>query len=109
MLFRLRPILLTALAVAAPMSVAWTAEGRSQARVISVQPARAADLIMLDAGFDAGLRMGMVCRVKRGTTEIAEVLLVDIRASHSAALIASNMPRQSIRPGDSVSVKTLKS
>jgi hypothetical protein len=79
------------------------------AAVVSVQPTRIADLVMLNGGFDAGLRQGMVCRVTRGTTEIAEVLLVELRPTCSAALIVSVAPKQSIRAGDTASIKVLKS
>ena len=78
------------------------------ASVVAVQPTRVADLILLDHGFDAGLREGMVCRVTRGTTEIAEVVLVELRPAGSAALIVSLAARQSIRAGDIASVKILK-
>lgn len=79
------------------------------AAVVSIQPSRIADLVMLNAGFDAGLRQGMVCRLTRGATEIAEVLLVELRPNCSAALIVSVAPKQSIRAGDSASIKILKS
>jgi hypothetical protein len=99
------------IAVAAAAFVQLTssiASAAPAARVIAVEPTRVADLVMLRGGFDAGLRQGMVCRVTRGTTEIAEVLLVDLRPSHSAALILSVTPKQSIRPGDLASIKILK-
>ena len=76
--------------------------------VVAVQPTRVADLVLLRGGFDAGLRQGMVCRVMRGRAEIAEVLLVDLRPTHSAALILTVAPRQSIRSGDLASIKILK-
>ena len=79
------------------------------AAVVSVQPTRIADLVMLNGGFDAGLRQGMICRVTRGTTEVAEVLLVELRPTCSAALIVSVAPRQSIRAGDTAAIKVLKS
>jgi hypothetical protein len=107
--FRLQSTVLFALAALASPSWAQAAEGRTVARVAAVQPSRVADLVLLDAGFDAGLRLGMVCRVTRGRAEIAELLLVDLRPAHSAALIATVAPRQSIRPGDSVAIKTVKS
>ncbi len=91
----------------APFSAAAT--GAPVAEVVAVQPARVADLVMLGRGFDAGLRQGMVCRVARGATEVAEILLVDLRAGCSAALILSVAPRQSIRSGDHVHIKVLKS
>lgn len=78
------------------------------ATVVAVEPTRVADLILLRGGFDAGLRQGMVCRVTRGTTEIGEILLVELRPGHSAALILSVVSKQSIRAGDVASVKTLK-
>ena len=79
------------------------------ASVVAVQPTRIADLVMLNGGFDAGLRQGMMCRVTRGTVEVAEVLLVELRPTCSAALIVSVSPKQSIRPGDVASIKVLKS
>ena len=79
------------------------------ASVALVQPTRIADLVMLSGGFDAGLRQGMVCRVTRGATDIAEVLVVELRPTCSAALIVSVAPKQSIHAGDSASIKVLKS
>ena len=79
------------------------------ATVVAIQPTSTADLILLDHGFDAGLRQGMVCRVTRGNTEIAEVLLVELRPTCSAALITSQAAKQSIRAGDVASIKILKS
>ena len=78
------------------------------ASVIAIEPTRLADLVLLRGGFDAGLRQGMVCRVTRGTAEIAEVLLVELRPAFSAALILSITPKQSIRSGDVASIKILK-
>jgi hypothetical protein len=79
------------------------------APVVAVQPTRVADLVLLGGGFDAGLRQGMVCRVTRGATEIAEVVLVELRPTCSAALILSVAAKQSIRAGDVASIKVLKS
>ncbi len=100
-------VALLALVAAAPFSV--RAANASAAAVVAVQPTRVADLVLLDHGFDAGLRQGMVCRVTRGRTEIAEVLLVELRPSCSAALILSVAPKQSIRAGDSAAIKILQS
>ena len=79
------------------------------ASVVADQPTRIADLVMLNGGFDAGLRQGMVCRVTRGTAEIAEVILVELRPTCSAALIVNVAPKQSIRAGDAASIKVQKS
>ncbi|MEO5960956.1 MAG: hypothetical protein ABIZ49_05230 [Opitutaceae bacterium] len=78
------------------------------ASVVAIQPTRIADLVLLDRGFDAGLREGMVCRVARGTSAVADVLLVEVRPTCSAALIVSSVPKQSIRAGDTASIKILK-
>jgi hypothetical protein len=96
-----------ALVAAAAVSVR-AASGVSQAEVVAVQPNRVADLIMLGRGFEAGLRQGMVCRVTRGTREIAEILLVELRPTCSAALILSLAPGQSIRAGDVAAIKVHK-
>jgi hypothetical protein len=104
---RLLSSVLFALVAAAPFSV--QAATSNAAAVVAVQSTRVADLVLLDHGFDAGLRQGMVCRVSRGATEIAEVLLVDLRPNCSAALIVSVAPKQSIRAGDSAAIKILKS
>ena len=78
------------------------------APVVAIESTRVADLVLLGRGFDAGLRQGMVCRINRGPTEIAEVLLVDIRPTCSSALILSVVAKQSIRAGDVASIKVLK-
>ena len=78
------------------------------AEVVAVKPARVADLVLLGNGFNAGLRQGMVCRVTRGSAEIAEVLLVELRPTYSAALILNLASNQSIRAGDLASIKVLK-
>lgn len=96
-----------AFVAAAPVSVR-AASGAGQAEVVAVQPSRVADLIMLGRGFDAGLRQGMVCRVTRGDREIAEILLVELRPTCSAALILSLASRQSIRTGDVAAIKVHK-
>jgi hypothetical protein len=78
------------------------------ATVTAIQPSRVADLILLQGGFDAGLRQGMVCRVTRGGAEIAEILLVELRPTHASALILRVAAQQAIRAGDIASVKILK-
>ena len=109
MLHRLVQASLLALAVSAPTFPVRAAAVPGSALVVAVQPTRVADLVLLDAGFEAGLRQGMVCRVTRGDLEIAEVLLVALRPKHSAALIMNVAPRQAIHSGDSARRKLLKS
>jgi len=110
MLRRLLPFLaLLAVASATPVSAA-RVETRSiePAPVVAVRSTRVADLVLLGAGFTAGLRQGMVCRVTRGGAEVAEIVLVDLRLHAGAGLIFQLSPGQSIRPGDVATVKTLK-
>ena len=107
MLRRVLQSSLLALVALAPFS-ARAAVASGSASVVAVQPTRVADLILLRGGFDAGLRQGMVCRVTRGGTEIAEVLLVELRPGCSTALIVNLAPQQSIHAGDVASIKVLK-
>jgi hypothetical protein len=99
----------TLLALVAAVPFAVQAAPLPAAAVVAVEPTRVADLVLLDRGFNAGLRQGMVCRVTRGTTEIAEVILVELRPTCSAALILSVAATQSIRTGDTAAIKILKS
>ena len=107
MLRRVLQSSLLALVALAPFSVR-AAVASGSAEVVAVQPTRVADLVLLGRGFDAGLRQGMVCRVTRGGTEIAEVLLVELRPNCSAALILNLASKQSIHAGDTASIKVLK-
>jgi hypothetical protein len=109
MLRRSFSLCLLALVAAAPFTVR-AASGRAAgaAEVVALQPARAADLVLLGGGFDAGLRQGMVCRVTRGSAVIGEVLLVALRENCSAALILNLARGQSIHAGDVAVIKVLK-
>jgi len=78
------------------------------APVVAVQATRIADVVLLGAGFEAGLRQGMVFSVVRSGQPVAEIVLVDLRPRASAALITQLSPDQSIRAGDIATVKTLK-
>jgi len=98
-----------ALAAIAVCHASFVTAAPASAPVVAIEQTGVADLILLGRGFDAGLRQGMVCRVTRGATAIAEVLLVDLRPTCSAALILSVAPKQSIRAGDVASIKVLKS
>ena len=97
-----------ALAVLTPFSARAAVPPRL-VEVVAVHPTRIADLVVLDHGFDASLRQGMICRITRGGSEIAEVILVELRSTCGAALIVNLSPGQSIQVGDVASVKILKS
>ncbi len=105
--FRCPRCLLLAAALLAPL--ADTAAGRTVAAVQEVRPARLADLVILDAGYSAGLRQGMICRIKRGPLDVAELVVVELRIGCCAALIMGLSPRAAIRAGDAVEIKVLKS
>ena len=107
MLRRLLQSSLLALVAATPFT-ARAASAPSALEVVAVQPTRVADLVLLGHGFDAGLRQGMVCRVTRGNADIAEILVVEVRPTCSAALITSLAPKQSIHAGDAAALKILK-
>lgn len=107
MLRRLLQSALLALVAFAPLQVR-AAVSSGSVGVVEVQSTRVADLVLLGRGLDIGLRQGMICRVTRGSVDVAEVILVDSRLSSSAALIVSLAPGQSIQIGDVASVKILK-
>ncbi len=98
---------LLALVAATPFT-ARAANASAALEVAAVQPTLVADLVLLGHGFDAGLRQGMVCRVTRGSADVAEILLVDVRPTCSAALITSLALHQSIHAGDVAAIKILK-
>jgi len=75
---------------------------------VAVESTRVADLVFLGVGFEAGLRQGMVFSITRSGIKIAEVILVELRPRASAALIIQLLPGQTIRSGDTATVKTLK-
>jgi hypothetical protein len=75
-------------------------------RIVSVS---AADLVVLDAGFEAGLRPGMVCSVAREDKIVGELLLVDLRPRVASALILDLFSGLGLQPGDRVVVKTVSS
>ncbi|MCS6244568.1 MAG: hypothetical protein H2172_12010 [Opitutus sp.] len=80
----------------------------SGALVVAVEPTRIADVVLLGAGFETGLRQGMVFSIMRSGVKIAEVVLVELRPRASAAIIIHLLPGQTIRSGDTANVKTLK-
>lgn len=84
-----------------------TVRSISATTVLEIHSAQAADIVVLGAGYEAGLRQGMVCRITRSDKLIGEIILTDLRPKASAALILNLEHGQSIQPGDTVSVKTI--
>lgn len=79
------------------------------ATIVGLKAARVADLVLVNAGHDAGLRQGMVCEVARGGRQVAQILLVELRRDFCAALIVNVGSQGAIRAGDTVQAKVLKS
>ena len=107
-LAQLSAVLVLASATTMHAAALVTTRSVAPAPVLAVQSARVSDFVLLGAGFSAGLRQGMVCRVSRNGTEVAEILLVELRNRTGAALILQLAPGESIRAGDLATVKTLK-
>lgn len=75
--------------------------------VYGIYEARHADLVLVKGGFDSGFKTGMVCRVVEGESDLAEVMLVDVRNNCAAALILQLDAGKVIEPGHSVRIKTV--
>jgi hypothetical protein len=81
----------------------------ASARVTRLAATPAADLVLIDAGHEAGFRQGMVCVATRGGEKIGELLLVDLRPRAASALILDLNTGRGLQPGDRVAVKTVSS
>ena len=79
------------------------------ARITHVASIPVADLVLIDAGYEAGLRQGMVCVASRDSEKLGELLLVDLRTGVASALILDLKSGGSLQSGDSVTVKTVSS
>jgi hypothetical protein len=79
------------------------------ARIARLASLPAADLVVLDAGHEAGFRQGMVCIATRAGEKLGELLLVDLRPRTASALILDLNAGQVLLPGDQVGVKTVSS
>ncbi len=79
------------------------------ARINRVKTTPAADLVLIDAGHEAGFRQGMVCVASRDGESLGELLLVDLRPRAASALILDLKSGAALRTGDRVAVKTVSS
>jgi hypothetical protein len=79
------------------------------ARIRHIEPLPATDLVVLDNGFEAGFRQGMVCSVSRSGENLGQLLLVDLRDRTASALILDLTPGYRLQVGDTVTVKTVSS
>lgn len=83
--------------------------GSTNAAVVSeVMPTLAADVVLLDGGLEQGLRLGMVCRVTRGSSDVGELIIIESRSDQSAGLILELVEESIIQAGDIARIKTLQ-
>lgn len=78
------------------------------ATVSAVVSSLAADVVILDGGLEQGMRIGMVCRINRGTASIGELIIIESRSDRSAGLILELVDDSTIQAGDIARVKTLQ-
>jgi hypothetical protein len=78
------------------------------APVAEVVPTLAADVVILDGGLEQGIRLGMVCRVTRGTNSIGELIIIESRSDRSAGLILELVKDSTIQAGDIARIKTIQ-
>lgn len=79
-----------------------------EAPVAEVRATEVADIVVLAGGFDQGFRQGMRCEVRRGGEIIAVLVLAEVGAARTAALILDIAEGQSIQPGDLVRLQTFR-
>ncbi len=89
-----------------PGFVAETLHSPNAAPVAEVISSAAADIVIIDGGLEQGLRLGMVCRVIRGFSEVGELIIIESRSNRSAALILQLSENSFIQPGDLARIKT---
>ncbi len=78
------------------------------ADVIHLEVTPAGDLVVLDNGFDAGLRPGMHCEVWRQGEVVSDIIIVAARTDRSVAVIPEGGPAGLPQAGDTVLAKMLQ-
>lgn len=78
------------------------------ADVIHLEITPAGDLVVLDNGFDAGLRLGMHCEVWRQGEMMGDIIIVAARTDRSVAVIPDSGQDWSPQTGDTVLAKMLQ-
>ena len=107
--FRLLSLVVAFVGVASLQAAVSVGRSIDTAKISQVVALPAADLVVIDAGFEAGFRQGMVCSVTRAGEIVGELLLVDLRARTASALIFDLVSGVVLQPGDQVAVKTVSS
>jgi hypothetical protein len=78
-----------------------------EARIVRIENTPVADLVVLDSGYEAGLRQNMVCQVTRSGEAVGKLLLVELRSQTATALILNLNTGRSLLSGDNVTVQTV--
>ena len=73
------------------------------ARVVTGAP----DVVVLDHGLYAGLRVGAPCVVERSGNTVAEIVVVTSQSGQAAALITDQAKDVVLQTGDTVRLKTV--
>lgn len=76
------------------------------ASVVKAHASPSADLVEIDAGSEAGLRLGMRAIVVRENAFIATLVVVELRSSASVALIEVLSQGEHFRAGDQVHINS---
>jgi len=74
------------------------------ATVVKAHVSPAADLVEIDAGSEAGMRLGMRANIIRENVLIATLVVVELRSSASVALIEVLSQNEHFRVGDLVHI-----
>lgn len=81
---------------------------RNLGDVLGIHSTATADLVLVRGGFDSGFRNGIMCLVRDGDEDVAEIMLVDVRDNCAAALITSLEDGRVIEPGHLVRIKAVR-
>ena len=101
----------TAPAVAPASHPSWvddTLEPDGHARIARVVPG-SPDVVVLDHGLYAGLRVGAPCIIERNGNTVAAIVVVASQTGQAAALITDEAKDVVLQAGDSVRLKTVSS
>ena len=82
-------------------------EGRGVGEVVRIQAGKHADLVILNAGYAAGVRPGMQLILSRQGKAIASLVVAEATQDSAAALILDLTPNETVKAGDSAKVKTV--
>jgi hypothetical protein len=101
----------TIAAVAPASHPSWvddTLEPDGHARISRVVPG-SPDVVVLDHGLYAGLRVGAPCIIERNGNTVATIVVVASQTGQAAALITDEAKDVVLQAGDSVRLKTVSS